>query len=128
MKAFLLSMVRQGLGQLVILIDFLTRPKKIKRSEQQQLQINEQAKQLALYQFKGCPFCVKVRRNLHRLNVEVPLYDAKNDPQRRQELAELGGKIKVPCLRIQSDGEDKWLYESSDINAYFNQRFDVQQS
>lgn len=125
MKAFLLKALRNGLGQLVIFIDFITRPKKIKRSETAQQQVDEQSQLLSLYQFKACPFCVKVRRNLHRLNVNVKLHDAKNDPTRRQELADQGGKIKVPCLRIQQDGQDKWLYESKEINAYFNQCFEA---
>jgi glutathione S-transferase len=35
-------------------------------------------------------------------------------------LATLGGKTTVPCLRIagEAPGEEKWLYESSDISEY----------
>jgi glutathione S-transferase len=44
----------------------------------------------------------------------------KNDEQYRQELLEQGGKVKVPCLRIEQDGQVKWLYESNDIIAYLN--------
>ncbi|HSX71225.1 MAG TPA: glutaredoxin, partial [Pseudomonas sp.] len=70
-----------------------------------------------------CPFCVKTRRALHRLNVPVALRDAKNDEARRQELLEQGGKVQVPCLRIEESGEVRWLYESKAIGAYLNERF-----
>jgi glutaredoxin len=78
---------------------------------------------LALYQFHACPFCVKTRRTLHKLNVPVALRDAKNDAQARSELEQLGGKIKVPCLRIEENGQSTWLYESKAIIAYLDERF-----
>ena len=34
-----------------------------------------------------------------------------------------GGKIKVPCLHIQEEGQSRWLYESNAIIAYLEQRF-----
>ena len=34
----------------------------------------------------------------------VAMRDAKNNEQDRQTLLEQGGKIKVPCLRIEEDG------------------------
>jgi len=34
-----------------------------------------------------------------------------------------GGKRKVPCLRIEEDGKTEWMYESNDIIAYLEQRF-----
>ena len=67
--------------------------------------------------------CVKTRRTLHKLNVPVALRDAKNDAQARSELEQQGGKIKVPCLRIEENGQSTWLYESKAIIAYLNERF-----
>ena len=119
----LIKALRIGLGQLIIFLDFITRPRKLKRSPQEQAAVESAAAGLALYQFHACPFCVKTRRTLHRLNVPVTLHDAKNDAVRRQELLEQGGKIQVPCLRIEEQGEVRWLYESKAIAAYLNQRF-----
>ena len=34
-----------------------------------------------------------------------------------------GGKIKVPCLRIEENGESRWMYESNDIIRYLESRF-----
>ncbi|WP_259102184.1 glutathione S-transferase N-terminal domain-containing protein [Pseudomonas sp. JUb42] len=115
--------LRVGLGQLVILIDFLTRPAKKKRSPDAQTAVEQSAKDLTLYQFNACPFCVKTRRTLRRLNVPVALRDAKNSEIDRQALLEQGGKIKVPCLRIEEGDKTVWMYESKVIIDYLNQRF-----
>nr|WP_306468889.1 glutathione S-transferase N-terminal domain-containing protein [Pseudomonas protegens] len=115
--------MRVGLGQLIIFIDLITRPRKQKRAAAAQAQVEQAAKGLTLYQFHACPFCVKTRRTLHRLNVPVALRDAKNNEQDRQTLLEQGGKIKVPCLRIEENGQTTWMYESKVIIDYLNQRF-----
>jgi len=115
--------LRVGLGQLIIAGDFVTRPSKKQRPAAAQTQVDEAAKSLTLYQFHACPFCVKTRRTLRRLNVPVALCDAKNNEQDRQTLLEQGGKIKVPCLRIEEDGKTTWMYESKVIIDYLNQRF-----
>ena len=119
----LIKLLRNGLGQLIIFLDFITRPSKLKRSAEAQAAVTQSASNLALYQFNACPFCVKTRRNLHRLNVPVALRDAKNDPQARKDLEQQGGKIQVPCLRIEENGQSTWLYESKAIIAYLDQRF-----
>nr|WP_256669099.1 glutathione S-transferase N-terminal domain-containing protein [Pseudomonas sp. C2B4] len=108
---------------MIIFIDFLTRPGKKQRPAAAQAQVEAAAKGLTLYQFHACPFCVKTRRTLRRLNVPVTLRDAKNSEQDRQTLLEQGGKIKVPCLRIEEDGKTTWMYESKVIIDYLDKRF-----
>jgi len=115
--------LRVGLGQLIVAGDALTRPRPQKRSPQGQATVNKEAAALALYQFHACPFCVKTRRAMHRLNVPVALHDAKADPQAREQLLAGGGKVKVPCLRIEEAGDTRWMYESSEIIAYLEKRF-----
>lgn len=115
--------LRVGLGQLIVAGDALTRPRPQKRSPQGQATVNQEAAALALYQFHACPFCVKTRRAMHRLNVPVALHDAKADPQAREQLLAGGGKVKVPCLRIEEAGGTRWMYESSEIIAYLEKRF-----
>ncbi len=115
--------LRVGLGQLIIFVDFLTRPGKKQRPAAAQAQVDAAAKDLTLYQFHACPFCVKTRRSLRRLNVPVALKDAKNNEQDRQTLLEQGGKIKVPCLRIEENGQTTWMYESNTLIEYPNKRF-----
>lgn len=119
----LVKILREGLGRTIVLGDKITRPKKIERSFEAQARVNEQAKGLSMYQFFACPFCVKTRRAIHRLNVPIEYRNAQRPGQYRDDLAKLGGAIKVPCLRIEQDGEGQWLYESNDIIAYLEQQF-----
>jgi glutathione S-transferase len=38
-------------------------------------------------------------------------------------LLEVGGKLKVPCLKIEANDTDiHWMYESSDIIKYLEDR------
>ena len=108
----LLKAVRNGLGQAIILADFVSRPRKLQRSAEAQAEVERALRNLSLYQFRACPFCVKTRRAMHRLNLPMQLKDAMNDPQARQALLEGGGKVKVPCLRIEENGQVRWMYES----------------
>ena len=119
----LMKALRVGLGQLIVLGDAVSRPRPQPRSAQGQATVVKEAARLSLYQFHACPFCVKTRRALHRLNVPMTLLDAKNDPAARERLLAGGGKIKVPCLHIQEENGSRWLYDSNAIIAYLEQRF-----
>lgn len=121
---YFFRVIRWPLGRLIILFDCLTRPASVKRSPQQRAALDASTASLALYQFKTCPFCVRTRRTIHRLGLNIETRDARNDPNWRNELIEQGGKFQVPCLRISNeDGSVDWLYESNDINRYLDQRF-----
>lgn len=119
----LLKILRESLGQLIVMINFITLPRKMKRSAEAQKQVNEQARKLSLYQFPRCPFCVRTRRIMHKLNLPIELRDASRGSAYRDELETEGGKIKVPCLRIEENGSARWLYESKEIIAFLNNRF-----
>lgn len=120
----ILKLLREGLGRTIVIVDHITRPKPLQRSHEDQALVNKAAEALSLYQFYACPFCVKTRRAIHGLNLPIPTRDARNDPQHRAALESGGGKIQVPCLRIDDNGATRWLYESSEIIAYLNQRFE----
>lgn len=119
----LLKLIREALGRLIIAIDWLTRPKKLKREAQAQSRVDGEAAALSLYQFYACPFCTKTRRAIHRLNIPITFRDAQKTNQYREELNREGGRVKVPCLRIEKDGQVQWMYESKAIIAYLDQRF-----
>ncbi len=123
---FIFKPIRWVLGQIIIFADWITRPKPIQRSAEAQKEIDEQTKSLALYQFNQCPFCVKTRRQIRRLNLDIEKRDARNDPKWNQELISEGGKYQVPCLKmVKDDGSVEWLYESSNINEYLETMFSV---
>ncbi|MDX8411721.1 MAG: glutathione S-transferase N-terminal domain-containing protein [Mariprofundaceae bacterium] len=124
-KAILLKIVREGAGRLMVLISFLTMPRKIKRSSDAQLEVNRKVASMSVYQFFTCPFCIKTRRAIHRLNIPIEYRDAQvRGGEHRNTLEREGGQIKVPCLRIDDDETTTWMYESKDIIAYLNQQFD----
>jgi glutaredoxin len=116
--------LREGLGRLIVLISFITRPKRVVRSAADQESVDKRAAHMALYQFYGCPFCVRVRREMHRLNLPIETRDAQNDPPFRRELLEEGGKVQTPCLLIEEDGKRIWMYESKEIIDFLKKSFD----
>ena len=118
----LLKLLRNGLGNLIILISFFIPIKRLKRSAGDQKCVNEATESISLYQFNACPFCLKTRRAFSRLNLNIQIRDALKNPDRADLLAG-GGSIKVPCLRIDYKDETIWMYESNEIINYLEQRF-----
>ncbi len=115
--------LRLILGPVLLLAEWFTTPKGVQRPAEQQQVIDEQTRSLALYQFRTCPFCIKVRKVIARLSLDIERRDALHDPEHRAALQAGGGAVKVPCLRIEEGGEVRWLYESDAIIAYLEQRF-----
>lgn len=120
----ILNALRNGVGNMIACAEKLTRPAAKKRNSEEQAKVDQAAAQLALYQFNACPFCIKVRRRLHVLNVPVPLVEVKRGNAAEQQLINQGGKRQVPCLYIKEEsGAERWLYESDSILDYLQQRF-----
>ena len=120
----IVKFIRWSLGRLILLLNVVFSPRSMKRSPEKQKQIDEQTKQLSLYQYNACPFCVKVRRSMKRLNLTIETRDPRQDENYRDELVREGGALKVPCLRVVSEnGQVEWMYESSDIIDYLETRF-----
>ena len=113
-----MRIIRFFLGQCILFFNWLTFPKPPQRSAAAQAQIAEQLNGMTLYHYRACPFCVKVRRALARLGASVAMVDAKRDTEAAEQLLAGGGRLKVPCLRIEQQGEVRWLYESNDIIAF----------
>ncbi len=116
--------IRWLLGKLILFVDWLTTPRGVQRTQDDQRQVDAQTAHLVLYQYAACPFCVKVRRAMKRKSLNIETRDAKRDAMARQELLDGGGELKVPCLRILDEQRQvRWMYESSDIVRYLEQRF-----
>jgi len=121
---FIFKPVRWALGQIIIFIDWITRPEPIERTPEKQAEIDKETAAMALYQFTQCPFCVIARRHIRRLALNIESRDARNDSNWKQELINEGGQYQVPCLKISAaDGSVEWMYESSDIVQYLEQRY-----
>lgn len=114
------------LGPVMLLKERLSRPAGLVRSADRQDEVDSQCKDLALYQFKTCPFCIKVRQEIHRLSLPIVRLDAQHDAQNRSALLQGSGAAKVPCLKItNANGSVQWLTESGAIIAHLRGRFAV---
>ena len=103
---------------------WLTRPRGIVRPAAAQQAVDARTRNLALYHYPTCPFCLKTRRTIRRLSLKIELRNAQHDAAHREALIAGGGKPQVPCLLITAaDGKQTWLYESDAINAWLNREF-----
>ena len=102
----------------------VTQPKGLKRAPDAQEAVNLACNDLALYQYKTCPFCIKVRQEMRRLSLNVAKVDAQHEGPARTALLQGGGQTKVPCLKItDTSGTSRWIYDSEKIIAYLRGRF-----
>ena len=117
--------LRLILTPFMLISEKLSTPKGITRTPDAQAKVDSACEDLALYQFTACQFCIKVRKEIARLGLNIETRDAQHDGERRSELEAGGGHVKVPCLRIrQDDGKDQWLYESDDIKLWLQRQFE----
>lgn len=120
----MMKLIRWILGKIILSLDSLFSPRPLERSAEEQARLDRATHGLSLYQFVACPFCVKVRRAIRRLNLKIELRDAQNVQAYADELEREGGQRQVPCLRIVGkDGKVQWMYESSDIVRYLEREF-----
>lgn len=118
----LIKLLRNALGTVIVFVDWVSRPKATQRSPAEQTRAQAAMTGLSLYQFRACPFCIKTRRAIHTLGVDIELRDINKDITHREALQQGGGQVKVPCLRIEDNNEVRWIYESNDIIAHLKQR------
>lgn len=115
--------VRLIMKPILLVMEHTLNPTPIQRLAERQAEVDTETKGLILYQFRACPFCIKVRRNMRRLNLDIEKRNANENPQYQAELIEGGGHWQTPCLRIENEGNVEWLYESSDIIDYLNKKY-----
>ena len=116
--------LRVILGPVMLLWEIISRPKGLVRQPAVQDQVDGQCQNIVLYQFKTCPFCIKVRQEIHRLSLKIERLDARQDGINREELLRGAGRAKVPCLKITDQaGNSQWMHESGEIIAYLRGRF-----
>ncbi|MEO5969127.1 MAG: glutathione S-transferase N-terminal domain-containing protein [Bdellovibrionia bacterium] len=120
----MMRLIRKVLGSLIMFTDRMTPPKGLVRPPEYQKKVDMQTQKMSLYQFEQCPFCVRVRRVIRKLSLNIELRDTQKNPKFHEELLKGGGTIQVPCLRIEKDdGSVQWMYESADIILFLRERF-----
>lgn len=116
--------LRLILGPILLLRERMSAPEGVIRSPEAQREVDRQCAGMALYQFRTCPFCIKVRQEMRRLSLNIEKRDAQHDAANRAALLQGGGKSSVPCLWLRDEqGRERWMYESGDIIAYLRERF-----
>ncbi|WOT06476.1 glutathione S-transferase N-terminal domain-containing protein [Shewanella youngdeokensis] len=114
--------IRWVLGRIILFFNFVFAPKKLTRPVVEQQKIDDATKGMTIYEYKACPFCVKVRRALRRQGLNIVTLDAKQEPHKSTLLTE-GGKLQVPCLKVEGANRATWLYESAEIINYLENKF-----
>ena len=116
--------LRIALGPVMLLKERLQRPAGMLRTPEAQQSVDAQCQSLALYHYKTCPFCMKVRQEMRRLLLNIRHINAQPEGSDRAALIAGGGLAKVPCLKITDEaGASQWLYDSDKIVAYLRGRF-----
>jgi len=116
--------LRVVMGPFMLIGEVINRPDGLIRPLAEQDEVDRQCKNLTLYQYKTCPFCIKVRQEMHRLSLKITRLDAQPEGKNRDDLKQGGGQAKVPCLRITDEaGQHQWLYDSGEIILYLDRRF-----
>lgn len=116
--------LRIVLGPFMLLKEALTKPKGLVRTAAAQADVDTQCQTLSLYQFKTCPFCIKTRKEVARMSLNIKRVDAQHEGADRQALLAGTGLTKVPCLRIvDAAGQSQWIGDSDKIIAYLRGRF-----
>lgn len=96
----------------------------VDRTATEQQIVDEACRELTLYYFLTCPFCIRVMWVLRRMALNIKGCNIRRDAAALSTLLSEGGKAQVPCLRIARQGEPvRWLYESTDIIDYLQERF-----
>jgi glutaredoxin len=84
----------------------------------------QEGTQLALYQTRWCPYCMRVQRAIEEMGLDVEVRDLRKDRQWERELVQARGRRTVPVLRItDAQGRDEWLPESLDIIQWLRQNY-----
>ncbi len=118
------SLIRTLLAPVVWVADKLGTSREVARDDERQAEVDEACEDLALYQFWSEPECIRVRREITRLGLQIETRDARLDPEHGRALKEQGGRLEVPCLFIrEASGEERWLYGAQRIIDYLKRRF-----
>ncbi len=116
-----IQIARKAIGALILGIDKLTSPSGPIRNAEQQAIIDQKTSGLKIYEMHACPFCVKVRREVKRLGLNIIRADVKRQADEMTTLVKEGGKFQVPCLRIEQNQQITWLYESDEIIKFLRE-------
>ncbi len=74
----------------------------------------------SLYYADRCPYCDKVIAAAYNVPLRIELRNINSSRAHLQALQSRGGRLMVPCLRIEDSEVEQWMYESDDIIEYLS--------
>ena len=118
-----MTLIRFILGKIILFLNAIFTPKSLERSPVDQARVDQETKSMEIYQLEACPFCVKVRREVKRLGLNITYKDVK-ETANQEELMRGGKEDQVPCLKqTDANGMVTWMYESSAIIEFLQGKF-----
>lgn len=81
------------------------------------------SRRMQLFFSHDCPASLATQRYCQRLGLRVVEKNVARVLSYRNELLNEGGQSRVPCLRVEEEGEVKWLYSCDSIRRFLDQRF-----
>lgn len=105
------------------MVDRVVPVKPLNLSPQEQLLLDRESRRMHLYYCRSCPASIAVKRYCERLGLRVVEKEVERVNAFRNELVNGGGESRVPCLRIDSQDGESWLYSPELIYHYMHQRF-----
>jgi glutaredoxin 2 len=79
---------------------------------------------LALYQYDGCGYCMRVKHVIDSLDLAVELRNTLENRVFSDEVFAATGRRTVPVLRIEDEGGAvEWLPESNEIIRFLMERY-----
>lgn len=117
-----MRLIRYLLGKIILWNEKRTAPTPLNRAKEAQEALDHVTSEWLLYEFNACPYCVRVRQEIRRLNLTIRRVDAKRDAEQKKNLIAAGGRYQVPCLSYPTPNGMVWLYESDAIIAFLKKR------
>jgi glutathione S-transferase len=95
----------------------------VQRSSKEQQRVDRLAQAITLYDHSTCANSTRVRHHIKELNIPVTVKNLKRCYAYEKELLTGTGKIKVPCLRVESKSGSHWVQEYDEILRYLDSKF-----
>lgn len=118
-----MNFIRHCTGKVYQWVDRLVPVRVQPRTKDEVDLLERESRRMHLYVAHSCPASIGVQRYCDRLGLRVVRKDVQRVNAYRNELLNGGGEPVVPCLRIENEQGIHWLYNSSSILEFLEQKF-----
>lgn len=118
-----MKLTKQLKGKALDIVDRLLPVRPQPLSPEQRNLLERESRRMHLYYCRSCPSSIAIKRHCERIGLRVVEKDVVRVNAYRNELLNGGGEPRVPCLRVQDEQGDRWLYSPDAIRSYLKNRF-----